>query len=511
LHVAPSECTAASTSSKWRRGLKELLRALTARWNTRGGDFMRTATNSRRSSLRVAALSGLLLAALFGGAERACGQASVGDVSISPFVIGYRTIVNNGAVGGVSIDAKGVVNRAEVDALGDLKQERLKALQEVPGDLNRPSKLRKVSLRRLEAAVAAQRVKGEPLPDDLLHLAGLQRIQFVFLYPDEHDVVLAGPAEGWKVNESGDVVGVSSDRPVLRLEDLIVALRAGESSFKTPITCSIHPTQEGVARLQRQLASPSLRMSKQTIIRLEKTLGPQEVVVEGVPATSRFARVLVAADFQMKRLAMGLEKPPIHDLPSYLDLLTAAGERPESMTPRWWLAPDYQPLARDAQGLAFEIRGPGVATMTEDGLLAETGQLVGAGKESPLAKKWAETFTAKYNELSAELCVFADLRNCMDMAVVAALLVREDVRQSIGFELPLLMDAKRIALSEHHMPRQVASTASFVKSGKDWLVTISGGVEMTGWPVIEREEGLPALDETRRSAAAGDAKRWWWD
>jgi len=35
-------------------------------------------------------------------------------------------------------------------------------------------------------------------------LAGLQRIEYVFLAPDSKDIVLAGPAEGWRVNEQGD-------------------------------------------------------------------------------------------------------------------------------------------------------------------------------------------------------------------------------------------------------------------------------------------------------------------
>lgn len=465
-----------------------------------------------RFARRLAAQAIWLIALLAASSPRAAhAQASVGSLTISPFVIGWRTVAGNGAVGGVSIDAAGVIDRAELDALGKLRDERQAALAELTGDVHRHSPLRKISLRRLEAAIAESRRQGQTLSHELLSLAGLQRIQYVFIYPDQHDVVLAGPAEGWKINDSGDVVGVSTSRPVLQLEDLIVALRAGESSFKTPITCSIQPTAEGVAKLQRQLASSSLRMNQQTIKRLEKNLGPQEVIVHGVPANSRFARVLVAADFQMKRLAMGLEKPPVEDLPSYLDLLRAAGERPGSLTPRWWLAPDYQPLLRDEQALAFEIRGPGVATLTEDGFLAASGQIVGGGKENPLAKQWAESFTAKYEELSTRHCVFADLRNCMDMAVVAALLFREDLKARIGFELPLLMDGKQIAVPEYHVPKRVASRASFVQSGKEWLVTISGGVEMTGWPVIENEEQSPELDAPRRAALSGEGKNWWWD
>ena len=48
--------------------------------------------------------------------------------------------------------------------------------------------------------------------------------------------------EGWRADQFGNVVGANSRRPVLLLEDLMVALRAGESSNMTGISCSIDPT-----------------------------------------------------------------------------------------------------------------------------------------------------------------------------------------------------------------------------------------------------------------------------
>ena len=36
------------------------------------------------------------------------------------------------------------------------------------------------------------------------------------------------------------------------------------------------------------------------------------------------------------------------------------------MTPRWWLACDYQPLARTEDGLGWQLRGRGVKAMTEE-------------------------------------------------------------------------------------------------------------------------------------------------
>ena len=58
-----------------------------------------------------------------------------------------------------------------------------------------------------------------------------------------------------------------------------------------------------------------------TAANIEQTLGPQQITFSGVPATSHFARVLVAADYRMKRLAMGFEPSPVRGLPSFLQMM----------------------------------------------------------------------------------------------------------------------------------------------------------------------------------------------
>ena len=60
---------------------------------------------------------------------------------------------------------------------------------------------------------------------------------------------------------------------------------------------------------------------------IEQLLGPQTITITGVPATSHFARVLVAADYRMKRLGMKLDPPPIPGLPSYVDMIRPSTPR----------------------------------------------------------------------------------------------------------------------------------------------------------------------------------------
>ena len=107
--------------------------------------------------------------------------------------------------------------------------------------------MRKISLRALEAACQHFLTENSgKLPDEIKYLGGLQRIQYVFVYPEQNDIVLAGPAEGWKIDEAGNVVGVTTGRPVLQLDDLLVALRTVSSARQGAISCSINPTAEGM-------------------------------------------------------------------------------------------------------------------------------------------------------------------------------------------------------------------------------------------------------------------------
>src|SRR5690606_34785796 len=113
--------------------------------------------------------------------------------------------------------------------------------------------LRMVSLAKLQSEIARAIAAGETLSQDVVYLAGLQRVEYVFVYPDRNDIVLAGPAEGWTVRQDASVVGRTSGRPVLQLEDLVTALRTVDAAQRAPISVSIEPTPEGSQRLNRLL------------------------------------------------------------------------------------------------------------------------------------------------------------------------------------------------------------------------------------------------------------------
>ncbi len=125
--------------------------------------------------------------------------------------------VGVGGVGGIVVDAEGIVRQIDPVARKELATLRAKALGTVPADLQAPTALRMVSLRQLQETIAEHLQQNKRLPTEVLALAGLQRIQYVFADPANKDIVIAGPPKvgksprgepGWcEVAPSGDAVG----------------------------------------------------------------------------------------------------------------------------------------------------------------------------------------------------------------------------------------------------------------------------------------------------------------
>src|SRR3954471_6817678 len=124
------------------------------------------------------------------------------------FALAQGNTVGGGATAGVAVDADGVLSRVmKDDPTGELSRQRIQeALTRLDRNVARPSKLRKISLTRLERIIKEHIASGKPIEDAMQHLAGLNRIQYVFCYPKSGDVVIAGPAEAWAEPPSGRIL-----------------------------------------------------------------------------------------------------------------------------------------------------------------------------------------------------------------------------------------------------------------------------------------------------------------
>jgi len=416
------------------------------------------------------------------------------------------------AVGGISVDAHGIVRNLEAEASQDLASRRRELLAGTPVG-GKPATLRKVSLARLCAAVDAFASKGKPLPPDVLFLGGLERVTHVFVDPDAHDVVLAGPADAATIDPAGNVIGATNGRPLLQLEDLIVALRAIDGARPSGIRCSIDPSPEGVAKLQRYLAGlKTIGANPESTLRnMETVLGPQKVTVSGVPTESRMARVLVAADYRMKRIGMGLEPSGVEALPSYLSMVPP-GATSGATLPRFWLEAEYEPLVRDPDELSWQISGRRMRCLTENDIFTADGPARGKAPADKVAERWCAAMTDHYDALAREQPVFAELVNCVDLAVVAALIRGRQLDRRAGLDLGPLVDTTHLSLPAYESPATLSTVATGFKKGSRWIVSASGGVQFQPW-AFATNSTESAESAAARLAALADrpADAWHWD
>jgi hypothetical protein len=424
---------------------------------------------------------------------------------------------------GVVVDAAGVLSiKRQVDPTGQLdRQRRREAVAALGRDLARPSELRKVSLNRLERAVAQGLANGQRPSDDMLYLAGLTRIQYVFCYPETQDIVIAGPAEGFMIDAFGRPVGIASGRAVLQLEDLIVALRAfGPAGKKVGVVgCSIDPTQEGLARMQdflRQIGRQALPGDTARIVKgLQQSLGLQNVTINGVSPNTHFANVLVEADYRMKLIGIGLEEPPVR-ITSYVSRATPSNVSRNALQ-RWYFIPDYEAVRVSDDGMAVELIGDGVKLVGADEVVRADGTRQQTKRMDRASQQFVESFTRNYAQLAAKVPVYAQLRNLIDMLIATAYIQQQGLYAQAAWSMDVFGDEKAVPVELYVAPKQVETAVNAIWKGNVLMTPIGGGVHINPLKAISPEHIQP--DEEGAVAAARDRVeiqnlaegQWWWD
>jgi len=428
---------------------------------------------------------------------------------------------------GVRVEPSGVLrklsSREHTGRLEDLGIRAREAL--LNGDIATVADMRVVSLTRLEQAVAKRLSEGRGPTVSMRLLGGLTKIENVFVYPEDGEIVLAGPAEPWKYNANGVAVGEVSGRPALQLDDFVTILRSFSASRQEFFSCSINPRQEGLKQLKDYVAATSNRPLSPGRVRgwtnnLQQKLGMQDIVYSGIDPESRVARVIIEADYRMKLIGIGkYDFAKGVGIPSIFDLMTAQEQRASKLDAlRWWLTMKYDAVLHTADENGFEFVGSSVLCQSENQFLNELGQQVQTGKSEGSNLTFAQKFTQQYAELAKQDIVFADLQNVFDLALVAAILRNEGAADRAGWDFGAFSNDGAYAITRFNAPTEVESVVNHrVFRGRDIVVQVAGGVRADLAAVLDNEavtrQGvrIVASAEKARSDEKVSDRRWWWD
>src|SRR5690348_10771967 len=188
------------------------------------------------SSLLASWLRALVLIAVLTGTAATRAQ-------IEPFPIG-------GSAGGIYIDTDGTVRQRQTD-----NKEAQKARPKAPpaGATAKDENLVYVSLPKLFGQVDALNDIGKEIPDELKYLGGMTHLRYIFVYPESHDLVIAGPFEPVDASNRFEPVGTRTGHPVMQFDDLVVMIRTAFDMRRGgpnggAFGCSIDPAPDSLQK-----------------------------------------------------------------------------------------------------------------------------------------------------------------------------------------------------------------------------------------------------------------------
>jgi Protein of unknown function (DUF1598) len=451
-------------------------------------------------------------------------------IDLTTSTIAPDTWIDNGGKGtiagfptGVIVNSTGVMQRVKTSLPATSSQIRVAASQVSSNrNVQQGSRLRKISLPRLERAIQARYAAGEQPTETMKYVAGLTRIQYVFIYEETGDIVIAGPAGNWEMSNEQRWVNTESKEPVLQLDDFVCVLRNAYDSQR--FGCAITPTQENLAKTQQYLTSsqekplsPGKEARAKWLQGLQDSLGMQEIEVHGIDSRSHAARVIVEADHHMKLIGMGLEKG-VDGVTGYLDSLEL---KPGETAPnlgmlRWWFTLGDGTIRATADGSTYSLPIESVKVLSENEILGENGRRIHTGTSNVLNLQFARSFTNHFPALCQQYPVYAELRNVFDWATVAALMRDQQLLKRTQWEATHFLNTQSFAIAQEQAPKQVMTVAnSKVFFGKTVVAGVSGGVEVNAFTKIKADLKTDSYGDLSsghdQSSPKAKNNLWWWD
>jgi hypothetical protein len=265
-----------------------------------------------------------------------------------------------------------------------------------------------------------------------------------------------------------------------------------------------------VAKLDAQ-SPPTARDADAYAAKLEAAYGKNVVSIKGVPARSRFGKILVAADYKMKKIGLDQEPSLVRGLPSYISMLTG---RPKQINPRFWLAPEYTTVSHDSKKLTWELGTVKVKALSDDEYIdSRSSSRQSTGKLDPTAVRWCNAMTKNYDALGKVDPVFAELKSCMELAIVVALIHREGLLDAANCKLPTFSNETVLKMPKYQMlgyptPQFVQSKSTIAKNGRSFVVAC-GGVEINPFGAVDKAKLDSTIDKQRKKLLGTSGENWW--
>ena len=312
----------------------------------------------------------------------------------------------------------------------------------------------------------------------LLQLNGMTRLDGFVVDQKNKDLVLWG--------------GVEPGAPPLEFQDFVVALRSTHGRYAEmrdglryilQPAISIDPNPEVWAALD----ALSLDTRAPTRKHDEICAQSQTVRVEGMPRSTRIAKVLVEADYRMKKVAQGLVKLPIRPTiaspvvelwQSQRQAAMAGRTPPPGHKARFWFEPGAFSYKVSYSGDTAYLDTAQVVLRDQVQSLSE-GKLVDSAATTvdPFNRAFACAWSDRMEDVYRAEPIWQDMRNIFRHFAVARILADKQILRQVGYDFGFLLD--RYTVDDFSTPSDLPGLGRVEKYGYT-----RGGRHYTGWNAI---------------------------
>jgi len=281
-------------------------------------------------------------------------------------------------------------------------------------------------------------------------LCGVTRISGYVVDAKSKDIILVG-----KVDPSYPALQVDDFVIALRAANRLYARREGNVRYYTPPGCSIDPDPKTIRQFQQAKAGRGSSEADRRALAAEiEDIGrqPQTVRVLGVPFDTHFAKVMVDADYYMKRLSNGSVDLGI---PGFVSMTSMRVEetreefrtgvqssQPSSLLNRFWFCPG-ECTYDEADGFVL-LKDCRVKLLTEEEFLTARGEVRGLGRPSSYASRFAVGFTSHYQEIAEVRPIYRELESLFRFSAIANLMRDTNAASKSGNDLSYLLSGHKV-------------------------------------------------------------------
>src|SRR5690606_18087577 len=152
----------------------------------------------------------------------------------------------------------------------------------------------------------------------------------------------------------------------------------------------------------------------------------------------------------------------VRGLRSHLSLLKPNGNSIQ----RWWFVPFYDALYASEDGTAYHLTRQRAQLLAQEELSSLAGERSDAAVTRATTAQSGHMLTQRFADLAEQSPVFAQLQNLCDLAVITALLRREDLPGQVGWEMQTFRNEASRLVGSYAVPRQVESASTFRRAGR---------------------------------------------